>query len=469
MDVDTRYQELYAKAKSYHQEHIFTFWNSLTLDKQITLLQQVEHVDFKLIADLYAERHKKISLLDEIKPANFIDKHVLSDTIKRQGEEALRAGKYAVFLLAGGQASRLGFDGPKGCFPVTALKKKTLFQLYAEKILAANKKYNTTIELYIMLGEHNYDTSVQFFEAHDYFGLEKKAVFFFKQQGQMPAVDCETGDLLLAKKHELFFAPNGTGDVYRSLQKAELLKHMREKGIEFFHYVQIDDALVNIADPYLVGYHVSQKAEITINGIEKTDPNEPIGVVVQHGHATRIAEYIYMPPELSAKKNADGKLTFRAGSPAIFVMNVDFAERAANSPYVYYSSKKKVPYIDDKGNLVEPEKLNAYKFESFNFDAFPLAKKVATLVGKREEEFGPIKNPDSSDNKSRPVIQKMMTALFKKWLITAGISKDLVHHLEVVEISPLLALAEEDLVKYVKGHESSIEKQLKGKKKVYLE
>ncbi|MBN1275799.1 UTP--glucose-1-phosphate uridylyltransferase [Candidatus Woesearchaeota archaeon] len=465
MSLEHRYDVAYEQANRYDQEHIFQFWDELRTEQKLRLLGQAEALDYALIERIYRERAAQRPSTDGIKPPLITDKRSLPADITQKGEQALKEGKVAVLIVAGGQGSRLGIDGPKGVFPATPVKKKPLFQLFCERVLATKERYGSEPELYVMTSEDNHDATASFLEDHGRFGLDKDKVVLFKQE-MLPAVD-EDGKLLLKDKGELALAPGGTGGVYRALVRAGITRRMAEHGIDHLHYINVDNPLAVIPDPSFIGLHLQERAEVTAKVVEKTYPEERVGVFVDQEGATRLIEYIFMLEELLYQRDKEHKLAYRAGNIAIHLLSRSFVERVASDVRLpSYLAHKRVNHVDKHGDRITPLQPNAYKFESFVFDAFPEALNVVLMSVSRGDEFAPIKNAEGRDSPDSS--RNLQVAQAKRWLEAAGISKGVIERLEAVEVSPLFALTEEEFVRKVKPHNEVVEKRLKGQKKAYL-
>jgi UDP-N-acetylglucosamine/UDP-N-acetylgalactosamine diphosphorylase len=465
MTLMHRYEQLYEQANRYDQEHIFTFWEDLTLAQKEQLLSQAETIDFALVEKLFKQKGDNEPDTRDIRPPRMIEKQAIPGMVSKKGRQALREGKVAIFIVAGGQGSRLGFEGPKGCYVITPVKQKTIFQVLVEKVLAANKTYETNLDLYIMTSDTNHEETKSFFKQHDNFGLAAENILFFKQQ-MLPAVD-ENGRIVLSSKDEICMAPGGTGGIYQALMNAGIPKRMEEKGIDMLHYIQVDNPLTVLPDPAFVGQHLSEQAEMSNKIVEKTYPEEKVGVYVEQEGKIKLIEYIFMPEELLFKKDEEGNIAYRAGNIANHLINRTFIERVAKETNLpYFLAHKKINYINKEGERIIPLRSNAYKFESFVFDALPFAKHAAIVSVPREDEFAPVKNAEGND--SPDSAHNLMTAQAKKWMAAAGIDKELIQRLEAAEISPLLAATEEEFVAKMQSHAKTVEKQLKGKTKAYL-
>ena len=334
------------------------------------------------------------------------------------GENLIKAGKIAAFTVAGGQGTRLGYDGPKGTLPVSPIKNKPLFQLFAEQIRGVAEKYETVIPWYIMCSPLNLEATISHFEENSYYGLAKEDIKFFAQ-GVMPATDFE-GNLLLASEDSLALSPNGHGGSLKALIDSGSIKDMADREIQHVSYFQVDNPLVSTINPLFIGLHDLQKSDMSSRSLTKTGPFEKLGNFVSIGDRISIIEYSDLPEEKALEKDESGQIKYRAGSPAIHILRRDFIEQFASGEIKlpYHRAEKKVAHVDENGQLVTPDQPNAVKFETFVFDALPFAKNPLILEADRGEEFSPVKNMtgvDSLESSRADQIQKA-----KNWLLKAG-------------------------------------------------
>ena len=442
------------KAFSSGQGHIFRFWDELSSDGKSTLLEQIREIDFDLIARLVAEyikteRPKKSK--GRLETAEIIglpeteEQKRKREEARRIGEAALRAGKVAALVVAGGQGTRLGFDHPKGAFPISPIAGKTLFQIHAEKILALGRKFGSQIPWYIMTSRTNDQESREFLEQKKFFGLPPEDVFFF-EQGVLPAVDKEGSFLMDAKDH-IFTSPNGHGGSLLALGDSGALDDMRRRGIQEIYYFQVDNPLLRICDPAFIGFHLSAEAEMSSKVLKKRDPEEKVGVIGMVGGKTMVIEYSDLSKKDMYATLPDGSLKYSAGSIAIHMIDVDFVQKIldAGFPLPYHPAKKKVPYIDEAGRPRQPDEPNGIKFELFVFDALSLARRSITMETTREE-FAPVKDAQGIDSPRSARVA--MTSLFASWLEAAGINVPRTEDGKskfTLEISALFALDAEEL------------------------
>lgn len=401
------YQQVIDKVSSAGQAHIIKYWNELSDIQKDKLIKQIESIDFESLEQMYREKVSAnkspdnkgvLEPIDIIRTPGTSQEVAYAEDAFKKGQELLRAGKVATVLVAGGQGSRLGFDGPKGIYPISPIKKKSLFELHAEKILALNHYYHTNIPWYIMTSKVNDSETKKYFEDNKYFGLKSENVFFFIQ-GMLPAMD-ENGKLILDSKHHIFENPDGHGGIFKALKDSGALDDMNERNIEEIFYFQIDNVLVKICDPYFLGYHRLAHSEMSAKVVAKRDPYEKVGVIGKVDGKPTVIEYSDLPKSEMEALDADGNLKYNGGSIAIHVLNIEFIEKITSKliKLPFHVAHKKINYIDQNGDLIEPEESNGYKFEKFIFDALPYAENVIVMEVERAEEFSPVKNENGKDS-----------------------------------------------------------------------
>ena len=410
------------------QEQLLRFWDELNDAEQAKLAAQIQSIDWKNVCQLAKNAGKELSEEEKnaVLPAPYMtekpaetDKPLYARAIET-GLQLLRDGKVAAFTVAGGQGTRLGYDGPKGTYPVSPIKHKSLFQLFAEGILRTQRKYGKPITWYIMTSVINHDATCRFFKENNYFGLASDQVVFFSQ-AMLPAFDLQTGKALLESKCSLALSPNGHGGSFKALRDSGALDDMRRKGVTTLSYWQVDNPLIRQFDPLFLGLHTVTGSDMSSRALIKRDAKEKLGHFCMLDGKLTIIEYSDMPDSLLYKTDADGRLAFRAGSPAIHVLNREFIERITSGELAMppHRAIKKVPFVNEQGESVKPETPNALKLEFFLFDALPLAHSPLILEGNRDEEFAPVKNPDGQD--SPDSCRAAMNARVARWMEAAGL------------------------------------------------
>ncbi len=444
------------------QEQLLDGWDRLDPAAQNGLTEQIERLDLDeldgLVESLVRVEEPEVALPSQIGspdavrlPATEADRARWAEA-EAVGEQALSAGEVAAVVVAGGQGTRLGFDAPKGTYPIGSISGATLFQIHIQKLVALGRRHGRQIPLYVMTSPDNHAETQAFLDQHDGFGYDRLRLF---QQGTMPAVDRTTGQILLAGPGRLALSPDGHGGALRALAAtspgggAGCLDEMRADGVSTIFYFQVDNPMTRIADPAFIGFHRQAEAEVSFKVVEKAAPEERVGVVVRTGDRHAVIEYSDLPDELAYARTPDGGLALWAGSIAVHVFDREFVERlaAGGAHLPFHRAVKRVPYLGADGQMVEPEQPNAVKFETFVFDALPLAARSAIVETDRAVEFEPLKN--ASGDSSPESVRQAMTELFARWLEECG--SRVVRSAEgtvpfPIEISPLRAMSAADLV-----------------------
>lgn len=417
------------------QGHVFAHFDSLSAAEQQTLLAQAGAIDLGEIASLVETLIKSPAAAsdgaaDELSPAEYIpmpghcesaDPSLWKEATKR-GEAALRTGRVAAFTVAGGQGTRLGFDGPKGSYGVTPVLKNSLFQIFAEKILASGRISGRPVSWFIMTSDLNHEDTVAFFEAHHYFGLAPERVHFFRQ-GLMPAVDAG-GKILMADRGEIALSPDGHGGALRALVRSGSIRLMEADGVDTISYFQVDNPLVRCLDPTFIGFHLMKQSDLSSKMVPKAYAGEKVGVFCRKDDKALVVEYSDLPERLAEARDANGELRFKSGSIAIHVFNRDFIARLGGNgeggtALPFHLAHKKVPYIDSEGVKHEPTAPNGYKFEMFVFDALPFADNPVIIETAREDDFSPVKNAEGVD--SPQTCRDDQLRQYVRWAREAGI------------------------------------------------
>jgi UDP-N-acetylglucosamine/UDP-N-acetylgalactosamine diphosphorylase len=425
------------------QEHLTFGWERLSEDDRSALVLQLAQINFEALRTLHGGRDTTAAAVERERLAPIpVQPGTAPPEIRAQGEAALREGEVAVLLVAGGQGSRLGFEKPKGMYPIAPVSNESLFRVHAEKVLALSRRFGRAVPLLVMTSPATHAETGAFFHENRYFGLPQGDVIFF-QQGTMPSVDIATGRLLLEAPGKLFLSPNGHGGTLTALAEHGLLDELGARGVRHVFYFQVDNPLVKVCDPAFLGHHVAAESEASSKVVFKEHPGEKVGVLASVGGRCAIIEYSDLPADLAAERAPDGSLRYRAGNPAIHIFDVEFLRRVTGSGgLVQHVARKKVPHLDtDTGQFVTPTVENALKFELFIFDALPMADRWVAMETRRAEEFAPLKNATGAD--SPEAVRAAMSRLHADWLEGAGVSVPRTHAgapIHPIEISPLFAL-----------------------------
>jgi UDP-N-acetylglucosamine/UDP-N-acetylgalactosamine diphosphorylase len=471
-------QALVAKLARIGQSHLLNFLDRLPGPSQASLLAQIESLDLEalpVLIERYVKRKPTFELPAGIEPAPYFPKDATSKIrpwdrgkAKAAGEALLREGKVAAFVVAGGQGSRLGYDGPKGCYPAGAITRKPLFQIFAENLLAVGRRYGRPVPWCIMTSPLNHAATVSFFEAHRFFGLDRGQVMFFPQ-GVLPSLDIKTGQVLMTSPGEIATNPDGHGGSIKALHVSGALDDLRRRGVTQLSYFQVDNPLVRPVDPVFIGLHASSdesSGEMSSKMIPKAYAEEKMGLFCKvpskdsaQGGRIEVIEYSDLPMDLQRQTLKDGSLRFLAGSIAVHIISVEFVQRLATDPAFdlpYHRAEKKIPCIDPAtGAAITPTANNGVKLERFVFDALPMCKRSIVLETDRVEEFAPIKNASGVDSAESSA--KLQTERAARWLESVGIAVPRTPPPPasptgargepdcILELSPLTALEPDDL------------------------
>lgn len=459
------YENLKSLLSAHNQEHLIKYWPELSEKERENLESEIKKLDLAEIVNLYERANESTKVISEkfdedLKPIPETHYEAVPSLTKEKIEEyetigfkEISANKVGVLLLAGGQATRLGFGHPKGCFNVGLPSSKTLFQIQAERILRVQKMARERtgkdgkITWYIMTSEHTMEPTVDFFRSHNFFGLNEENMLFF-EQGTLPSFDFN-GKILLDEKYHISCAPDGNGGLYKALKTQGILDDISKRGVEHLHAHSVDNILIKVADPTFIGYCKSKNADCAAKVVSKAYPTEAVGVVCRVNGHYKVVEYSELTDEAAERRNPDGKLTFSAGNICNHYFSADFLLKICDyeSKLKLHVAKKKIPYVDENGIRQKPTEPNGIKMEKFIFDVFEFAKNFICLEVARDVEFSALKNAEAAKKDCSSTARADLFRLHRKYVRQAGgIIEDNID----VEISPLLSYGGENLEELVK-------------------
>lgn len=385
----------------YNQEHLIQFYPELTENQKSDLLNQIFKIDFEEILDLYEKSKLEVlNSTENVEPLNYTIKDLLSASQKKQlfsiGVKAIRAGKVGVITLAGGQGSRLGFNGPKGTFCLDIKPKKSLFEILCDYLKYYSLKYKVNIPWYIMTSTDNYFDTISFFEQNNFFDYGRNNIVFFVQEN-MPIIDIN-GKLVLSEIYKVNLASNGNGNLFSSLRKANLIKDMEQKKLQWLFVGGIDNVLLDPLDPIFIGNTIDSKFEIGSKTLFKESPSDISWVFARKNGKPAIVDCENFTEEISKLKDISGKYLYREKNMLAHIFSLNAIKQMANISLPYHRAFRKNAFVNFEGMKEVPESPNIYKFEQFVFDAFSYFDNIALLRVNADNEFAPIKDFNSKYN-----------------------------------------------------------------------
>lgn len=384
------YETALQKLQSIQQSHLLDDWPKISDESRNYLLQQIDRLD----TDAFFQQQSLLKnppshSFSTIEP--FLDFAGAGSTADESlGKALISQGRMGCLIVAGGQGTRLQLNGPKGLYPISIIRKKTLFQLFAEKILAASRQAHRSLHAAIMTSPLNHGITETYFEAHSNFGLKKSQLDFFPQ-GMLPFLD-EKGNLFLEKMDTIAHGPDGNGSALHNFRLNGLLQKWKDLGIEYLNFIMIDNPLADPFDAELLGYHVRNQNEITVKCTLKAHPDEKVGVLVRKEGKVHVIEYSEMPANERQMTSARGSLKHTCANISLFCISLSFIEKLTQKASLpLHAAHKLTP------SLLNPQQMG-WKFERFIFDILPLADKVQALLYARETCFAPLKNLEGVDS-----------------------------------------------------------------------
>ncbi len=422
------FERLKAHFEAHGQTHVFRFWERLEHAQRQRLLAQAAALDLPALLDaLRASQRRDAPAPGRLTPppVERIAEHGGSpariEAARQRGEELLAAGRVAVLVVAGGQATRLGFEGPKGALPIGPVTERCLFEIHAQKLRGLGRRFGRTLPWYVMTSPATDAATRKLFAEAGGFGVASADVFFF-EQAMVPSFDFEDR-LMLAAPDRIMENPDGHGGTVTALERSGALDDMERRGVTTVFYHQVDNPLVRVADPVYLGFHANAGAEMSCKVVQKVDPHEKVGVVAQIDGILGVVEYTELDDAHRLARDDRGDLLYWAGSVAIHLFETAFLRRVAGEPdrwLPFHASEKKIPTLDERGRAQVPEQPNGRKLERFVFDALRAAKSTCVVETARASEYSPVKNAEGAD--SPRSARRDLVAQYRAWLDAAGVS-----------------------------------------------
>ena len=395
--VNMDYESTRKLLESVHQEHLLKYYDELSEQSKEKLLKQINNVDFSVLK--LVENHQTATEKGKLEPLGAVTLDQIKEKeteFRATGVNAIKNTKVGAVLLAGGQGTRLGLDKPKGMLNVGVNKTLYLFEQLINNIMDVVNETGTYIPLYIMTSDKNNEDTVNFFEEQNYFGYNKDYIKFFVQE-MAPSCDYN-GKLYMDATDTLSLSPNGNGGWFSSLIKAGLIKDINERGVEWLNVFSVDNVLQRIADPVFVGATINAGCVCGSKVVRKAAPEERVGVLCLEDGKPSIVEYYEMTDEIINSRNENGELLYNFGVTLNYLFKVDKLIDIMNKNMPLHIVEKKIPYINENGELVKPESPNGYKFETLVLDMIHLMDNCLSFEIDRKKEFAPIKNRTGVDS-----------------------------------------------------------------------
>lgn len=391
------FEQAKAKLSGAGQEHLLRYYEELNEEQRENLLRQIEHLDMELPKMVeHGVKEAERGVLAPLGAITLDEIDKKRQSYETSGIQAIKKCKVGAVLLAGGQGTRLGLDGPKGMLNIGVDKELFLFERLVGNLMEVVEKTGAWIPLFIMTSEKNNEDTVTFFKEKNYFGYDLRYVFFFVQQ-MAPSVSYE-GKFYMEDKDKVSTSPNGNGGWFVSLVKAGLLDEVRKFGVEWLNVFAVDNVLQKIADPVFVGAVLENKCVCGAKVVAKADPNERVGVLCLEDGKPSIVEYYEMTDEIIHSRDGEGKLLYNFGVILNYLFQVDTLVQIVEQNLPLHVVERKIPYINENGEYVKPEQPNGYKFETLVLDMIHLMDNCLSFEVERDKEFAPIKNATGVDS-----------------------------------------------------------------------
>lgn len=383
-----------ALLEKYSQQHVLHYYDKLSDTQKATLLSSIENIDFSAFKTLNMAENKQLGQVTPIDALSLKEIKKQRPRYIQTGLAAIREGRVGVVLLAGGQGTRLGFDGPKGTFNIGVNKPLYIFECQINSIKASCAQAQTLPHLFIMTGPQNDEITRKFMEEHDYFGYDKKLVHFFVQ-GVAPAINYD-GKILMAEKYKPVLTPDGNGGWFAALNKA-YGRMLSKWGIEWLNLAGVDNVLQKICDPAFIGATIGSGVNCGCKSVKKVSPEERVGVICKEDGVPTVIEYYDMPQKLKVRHDVKGELIFCYGVILNYLFSVEKLKETIKKKLPYHLAEKKIPCIKG-GKKFVPEAPNGYKLEQLAVDLVKLMGSCIAYEVEREVEFAPVKNSTGADS-----------------------------------------------------------------------
>ena len=390
------YEEAYEKLERHGQLHVLKYYDGLPEEKKAALLGQIESLDFSILQYCKENTTNQKGEIAPLAAMQLPEIEKKKEKYMKIGIEEIRQGKVAAVLLAGGMGTRLGSDHPKGMYDIGLTRPVYIFQRIIENMLDVVRQAEGWVRLFVMTSDKNHDMTVEFFEEKKYFGYNSDYVSFFIQD-VVPASDYE-GKAYMEEPWKISTSPNGNGGWFSSMNKCGLLDVIKNDGIEWINVFAVDNVLQRIADPCFVGAVIDNGCVAGAKVVKKNSPDERVGALCLEDGRPSIVEYYELTDEMKAAKDADGNPAYDFGVILNYIFRTKELEMIMDRQLPLHVVEKQIPYMNEKGEHVEPETPNGYKYETLVLDMIHQVDNCLAYEVDRDKEFAPIKNATGIDS-----------------------------------------------------------------------
>lgn len=405
------YADAKAKMTAIGQEHVLKYYEELSQAQKENLLKQIEETDFSVLERINCGAGDERGVFSPLAAMQLSEIEARKQELYAAGTEAIKAGKTAALLLAGGMGTRLGSDNPKGMYDIGLTKPVYIFERIISNLLDVVRETDTWIRLFIMTSEKNHEATVKFLEEKDYFGYKADRIVFFKQD-MAPACDFD-GKLYMEAKDRISTSPNGNAGWYSSMVRAGLDKILTDEGIEWIDIFAVDNVLQRICDPCFIGATILADVAVGSKVVRKAAPDEKVGVMCLEDGRPSIVEYYELSEEMMDAKDENGDPAYNYGVILNYLFRTSELSKVTDDKMALHVVKKKIPYIDENGTLIKPTEPNGFKFEQLVLDMIHQLSSCLPYEVVREKEFAPIKNKTGVDSveSARELLKKNQVEL----------------------------------------------------------
>ncbi len=385
------------KIAKYGQEHVLKYYDEISAEEKQTLLGQIEAVDMSILESCkHREELARKGVITPLAAMQLDEIEANKESFTATGLEEIRQGRVGAVLLAGGMGTRLGSDNPKGMYNVGVTRELYIFECLFNNLMDVVKQAGAWVHMFIMTSDKNNDVTVAFLKEHKYFGYNEEYVHFFEQEMAV-ATDYE-GKIYLEEKGKLSTSPNGNGGWFVSMKTAGLLDLVHKEGIEWINVFSVDNVLQRIADPCFIGATIQRNCSVGSKVVRKSSPDEKVGVMCLEDGKPSIVEYYELTDEMKNAKDEKGDPAYNFGVILNYLFKEKDLEKIIENNLPLHVVEKKIPYMNEAGELVKPETPNGYKYETLVLDMIHQMDNCLPFEVVRGKEFAPIKNKEGVDS-----------------------------------------------------------------------